>query len=430
MNKNNLNVGDGKGEAMKIKRKPPQEMMKGGIRDRPLASWIRILGWFLSSQNFFTFYCSVVAVLWWTFIIAFMAGCYALMSVDLCLYLDLGMKCPQSGTWSSTVLRRTRRRPTLWGTPTSTPTSCPSLASRSTAWVPPWSWCWRKIWFWLQAEKSCTVSLNRIVGWTPEVLMLTPISWCWLFPSSPGTQSQTVQLRRCMMTGPWTWRLGCWSNPYLSLLFSQAQLKVVGRSENDAKYVDVVVTCYGADKEDAELLKGGKSALLWLLTARWLMTIGRDDARQGRIPQGGFSVDWGGQNQGGWSQVQWIYIGQTAQNYIWKALVDNWKPSGSWPLTSPRLLRSEAARRRLWSSSARRGPRTSTRSAATLTRWPKNNSPKTRSSWHMTLWHILLTESSQWRRRLHGVLQGASNNLFQTKVPSNWLPWKMKTSHA
>ena len=96
---NKLNVGDGKGmESMKIKRKPPQEMMKGGIRDRPLASWIRILGWFLSSQNSFTFYCSVVAVLWWTFIIAFMAGCYALMSVDLCLYLDLGMKCPQSGT--------------------------------------------------------------------------------------------------------------------------------------------------------------------------------------------------------------------------------------------------------------------------------------------------------------------------------------------
>ena len=100
MNKNNLNVGDGKGEAMKIKKKPLRvlEMMKGGIRDRPLASWIRILGWFLSSQNFFTFCCSVVAVLWWTFIIAFMAGCYALMSVDLSLSLDLGMKCPQSGT--------------------------------------------------------------------------------------------------------------------------------------------------------------------------------------------------------------------------------------------------------------------------------------------------------------------------------------------
>ena len=43
----NLNAGDGKGmedPKMKIKRKPPQEMMKGGIRDRPLASWIRILG--------------------------------------------------------------------------------------------------------------------------------------------------------------------------------------------------------------------------------------------------------------------------------------------------------------------------------------------------------------------------------------------------
>ena len=96
----NLNAGDGKGmedPKMKIKRKPPQEMMKGGIRDRPLASWIRILGWFLSSQNSFTF-CSVVAALWWTFIIAFMAGCYALMSVALPHSIDFGMKCPQSGT--------------------------------------------------------------------------------------------------------------------------------------------------------------------------------------------------------------------------------------------------------------------------------------------------------------------------------------------
>ena len=58
----------------------------------------------------------------------------------------------------------------------------------------------------------------------------------------------------------------------------------------------------------------------------------------------------------------------------------------------------------MWSSSARRGPRTSTPSAATLTRWPKNKSPET-----LSLWHILLAESSQWRRRLHGVLQGASS---------------------
>ena len=66
MNKDNLNVGDGKGmeedlkndmdktkkaeksdvSSLNMKRKPPKELMKGGIRDRPLGSWIRILGWF------------------------------------------------------------------------------------------------------------------------------------------------------------------------------------------------------------------------------------------------------------------------------------------------------------------------------------------------------------------------------------------------
>ena len=67
MNKDKLNVGDGKGMeedpkemdkkklkeeetgSLKMKRKPPKELMKGGIRDRPLFSWIRILGWFFPS---------------------------------------------------------------------------------------------------------------------------------------------------------------------------------------------------------------------------------------------------------------------------------------------------------------------------------------------------------------------------------------------
>ena len=63
-------VGDGKGieedlkemdkkkeegvGSLKMKRKPPKELMKGGIRDRPLFSWIRILGLF-SSFKFFSF---------------------------------------------------------------------------------------------------------------------------------------------------------------------------------------------------------------------------------------------------------------------------------------------------------------------------------------------------------------------------------------
>ena len=72
MNKDNLNVGDGKGMeedlkemdkkkpkeeemgSLKVKRKPPKELMKGGIRDRPLLSWIRILSWFFF-QVFFPF---------------------------------------------------------------------------------------------------------------------------------------------------------------------------------------------------------------------------------------------------------------------------------------------------------------------------------------------------------------------------------------
>ena len=61
MSKDDLNVGDGKRmkedlkemnkkeeeASVKMKRKPPKELMKGGIRDRSLFSWIRILG-FLS----------------------------------------------------------------------------------------------------------------------------------------------------------------------------------------------------------------------------------------------------------------------------------------------------------------------------------------------------------------------------------------------
>ena len=73
MNKDDLNVGDGKGMeedlkkdmdktkkaeksevgSLNMKRKPPKELMKGGIRDRPLGSWIRILGWFFLFQSTF-----------------------------------------------------------------------------------------------------------------------------------------------------------------------------------------------------------------------------------------------------------------------------------------------------------------------------------------------------------------------------------------
>ena len=69
MSKDKLNVGDGKGMeedlkkklkeeetgSLKMQRKPPKELMKGGIRDRPLLSWIRILGWVFFFQVFFHF---------------------------------------------------------------------------------------------------------------------------------------------------------------------------------------------------------------------------------------------------------------------------------------------------------------------------------------------------------------------------------------
>ena len=42
------------------------------------------------------------------------------------------------------------------------------------------------------------------------------------------------------------------------MIFSpvQTQLKEVGRSEKELKEVAVVVTCYGANHDDAQLLKG------------------------------------------------------------------------------------------------------------------------------------------------------------------------------
>ena len=100
MSKDDLNVGDGKRmkedlnkmnkkeeeASLKMKRKPPKELMKGGIRDRSLFSWIRILGCFFSFTFFLILHypampCSVAAAIWWAFIIGFLAGCFALMCV-------------------------------------------------------------------------------------------------------------------------------------------------------------------------------------------------------------------------------------------------------------------------------------------------------------------------------------------------------------
>ena len=104
MSKDDLNVGDGKRmeepkerekeASLKMKRKPPKEMMKGGIRDRPLFSWIRILGWFFlfqllidSSLLLLTPY-SVVAAIWWAFIIGFLVCCFAIMCVSISMIMS------------------------------------------------------------------------------------------------------------------------------------------------------------------------------------------------------------------------------------------------------------------------------------------------------------------------------------------------------
>ena len=83
MNKDNQNVGDGKGMeedlkemdkkklkeeetgSLKMQRKPPKELMKGGIRDRPLFSWIRILGWFFLFQAPIDSPLSLFRTQWW-----------------------------------------------------------------------------------------------------------------------------------------------------------------------------------------------------------------------------------------------------------------------------------------------------------------------------------------------------------------------------
>ena len=102
-----------------VKRKPPKELLKGGLRDRSLFSWLRILGWILTLRfsfliaTFTLIPCSVVTALWWTFIIGFLTSCFALMwvsssSLDLAISHCHCQKCfVISGIRSSMALRRT-----------------------------------------------------------------------------------------------------------------------------------------------------------------------------------------------------------------------------------------------------------------------------------------------------------------------------------
>ena len=108
-----------------VKRKPPKELLKGGLRDRSLFSWLRILGGILTLRfsfliaTFTLIPCSVVTALWWTFIIGFLTSCFALMWVsssplDLAISHYHCQKCfVISGIRSSMALRRTAGRPTL-----------------------------------------------------------------------------------------------------------------------------------------------------------------------------------------------------------------------------------------------------------------------------------------------------------------------------
>ena len=71
-----------------VKRKPPKELLKGGLRDRSLFSWLRILGWILPLRysfliaTFIFILCSVVIALWWAFIFGFLTSCFVLMWVS------------------------------------------------------------------------------------------------------------------------------------------------------------------------------------------------------------------------------------------------------------------------------------------------------------------------------------------------------------
>jgi len=195
MNKDKPNVGDGKGMeedpkemdkkklkeeetgSLKMQRKPPKELMKGGIRDRPLFSWIRIL---------------VVAAIWWVLIVGFLVGCFSLMYAIL-YGSDEGSKAPY-------FVRNPNKYPDLLPQP-GIKIDC--------------------------AEKSCSISLNRIIGWTPQ-------------PWDAATESPSQELKD------------------ERTLDMKTQLKEVGRSEKELKEVAVVVTCYGANHDDAQQLKGMK----------------------------------------------------------------------------------------------------------------------------------------------------------------------------
>ena len=105
-----------------VKRKPPKELLKGGLRDRSLFSWLRILGWILTLRFSFLIAAlipySVVTALWWAFIIGFLTSCFALMWVSSSSLNIAISHCHQkcfviSGMRSSMALRRTAGRPTL-----------------------------------------------------------------------------------------------------------------------------------------------------------------------------------------------------------------------------------------------------------------------------------------------------------------------------
>jgi len=195
MNKDNLNVGDGKGMeedlkemdkkkpkeeemgSLKVKRKPPKELMKGGIRDRPLLSWIRIL---------------VVTAIWWACIFGFLVGCFSLMYAIL-YGSDEGSKAPY-------FVRNANKYPDLLPHP-GIKIDC--------------------------AEQSCIISLNRIIGWTPQ-------------PWDAAAESPSQELKD--------------ERP----LVMKTQLKKMGRSEKELKEVAVVVTCYGATADDELHLTGMK----------------------------------------------------------------------------------------------------------------------------------------------------------------------------
>jgi len=161
-----------------VKRKPPKELLKGGLRDRSLFSWLRIL---------------VVTALWWAFIIGFLTSCFALMYAIL--------YGSEEDSRTPYFVRNQHKYPDIL------PQPGVNIECKGT---------------------SCTVKLNRVLDWIPQ-------------PWNPDDDTNPSQKLKNGRT-----------------FFMKEELnEVMSTTVDDEQLTDiVVVTCYGAFRDDDRLLKG------------------------------------------------------------------------------------------------------------------------------------------------------------------------------